>query len=355
MASPQERLVALRRRRPLVDHVVRAVEHYAAVKGSLQAGAMTYFGFLSFFPILALAFTLVGWLSLVFPDSQDALVEVIQSVLPGLIGPLDTQISLEEIEAGARVAGPLAFAGVLYAGLGWVSAMRDALVVVFEVDGDQPNLVVAKLRDLGVLLTVGAVLLVSVVVSGFVGGFAEELLGWLELDEELAPLVVGVSLAVGFAANVLLFYLIFRLLARPDDVPTRSLLAGALLGAVGFEVLKRLSSLLLGSTGGGAAQAFGIALVLLVWINYFSRVVVLAASWAWTTRAAREVRDEREWARRSMEELVRVDLRESHHVPLNDDGPPVEAPRPARAFATGAAATLGTLGAVRLLRRKDPR
>ncbi len=74
-------------------------------------------------------------------------------------------------------------------------------------------------------------------------------------------------------------------------VPPRSLWSGALFGAIGFEVLKQLSSLLLSTTEGQPAfQAFGIALILLVWINYFSRVVMYAASWAYTTTAARALR-----------------------------------------------------------------
>ena len=35
---------------------------------------MTYFAFLSFFPILALAFFVVGSVAAVFPDAQDNLV-----------------------------------------------------------------------------------------------------------------------------------------------------------------------------------------------------------------------------------------------------------------------------------------
>ena len=38
-------------------------------------------------------------------------------------------------------------------------------------------------------------------------------------------------------------------------------------------------------------QPTGIALILLVWINYFSRVVVLAACWAHTSPEARAIRD----------------------------------------------------------------
>ena len=58
----------------------------ARVKAGQQAGAVTYFAFLSFFPILALAFFVVGWIAKVYPDASDTLTDAINSVLPGLIG-----------------------------------------------------------------------------------------------------------------------------------------------------------------------------------------------------------------------------------------------------------------------------
>jgi membrane protein len=62
-----------------------------------------------------------------------------------------------------------------------------------------------------------------------------------------------------------------------------ALWSGALVGAIGFEALKRASTWLLDSTANQPAfQAFGIALILLVWIYYFSRVVMYAAAWAHT-------------------------------------------------------------------------
>ena len=54
-------------------------------------------------------------------------------------------------------------------------------------------------------------------------------------------------------------------------------------------------------------QAFGIALILLVWINYFSRVVVLAAAWAHTSPEARAIRDANRVADQ-MPEGPRIDL-----------------------------------------------
>ncbi len=265
MTSPRERLDEIRHRRPFVDHVLRMVDHYGHVKGSLQAGAITYFGFLSFFPILALAFFVVGYISKVFPEAQDVLNDALDEIFSGI------DIDLSAFEDGAATAGIIGLAGLLYAGLGWLSAMREALIVMFELpEREQPNFVVGKVRDLVTLTLIGATLLVSVAATGLISGFATDLLTWLTLDQELAPVVELLTIVLGLAANVLLFFTMFTLLAQPH-APRRSLWSGRVLGAIGFELLKQLSFLLLAATKNSEAfQMFGIALILLVWINYFS-------------------------------------------------------------------------------------
>ena len=181
----------------------------------------------------------------------------------------------------------------LYTGLGWLSAMRDALAVVFELPArEQPNFVLGKLRDLSTLALVGVALLVSVAVSGLRQRVRRRrCCAWLGLGTGAGAGCCRRSpWCSGWPRTRVLFFALFRLLAEPRT-PTRSLWQGALLGAVGFEVLKRLSGVLLASTKGQPAfQAFGIALILLVWINYFSRVVLYAAAWAHTSRAARAQR-----------------------------------------------------------------
>ena len=83
----------------------------------------------------------------------------------------------------------------------------------------------------------------------------------------------------------------FRLLLVDTHAPRRALLGGALLGAVGFEILKLVANTLLAHTRGQPAfQAFGVALILLIWINYFSRLVMYAAAWAYTSPLALEQR-----------------------------------------------------------------
>jgi membrane protein len=278
-----DRIHALREAHPHVDHAVNMQQHYGETKAGQQAGAVTYFGFLSVFPILALAFFVIGYVSKVVPDTHDTLVDAIDSMLPGIIGTGDNQLQLKDIEDAAGTVGLFGVVGVLYSGLGWLSALRDALIAVFALPArEQPNFVKGKLRDLLTLVVIGVVMLVAVAVTGVIAGFSEDLLGWVGLSKELGWLVRLLTIALGIPANVVLFFVMFRLLAAPD-LPKRALLSGALVGAVGFEALKQASQLLIKSTEGQPAfQAFGIALILVVWINYSSRVTLYAAAWAWT-------------------------------------------------------------------------
>ena len=341
-----QRVERLRRRRRSVDHAVRMQGHYSKVGGSQQAGAVTYFAFLSVFPILAIAFYVVGQVSAVFTDATKNLVDAINEVLPGIIGGKSNQISVAEIESAAATVGLIGLLGLLYSGLGWLSAMRTALGVVFEQPAQEhPNFVVGKVRDLATLVVLGVVLFLSVALAGFVTGFSDIVLDWLDLDGELGWLVTLIGRVIGFGANMVLFYAFFKLLARPHT-PNRSLWSGALLGAVAFEVLKALSFLLLASTEGNPAfQAFGIALILLVWINYTSRGTLYAAAWAHTTAEAREIRDREDLERRQMVELTRVDLHEA----------PAPAPagrgRVAKSFAAGGATALALVAVAR--RKKE--
>jgi membrane protein len=285
------RIAEVRQRRPAVDHALRTQEHYSETKAGQQAGAVTYFGFLSIFPVLALAFFVIGWVARVYPDAQDTLVTSIHSMFPGLIGSGPNELNIQDIQDSAATAGVIGLVGVLYTGLGWLSALRDALITVFELpEREQPNFLMGKVRDLITLAIIGTVLLVAVAFTGIVSGFSEDLLGWAGLSTELGWLVTLLTIGLGLLANAVLFFAMFRLLAAPD-LPRRAMWSGALLGAVGFEILKQVSGLLIRATQGQPAfQVFGLALILLVWINYFSRVILYAASWAWTHPLAREQR-----------------------------------------------------------------
>ncbi|HYH35375.1 MAG TPA: YihY/virulence factor BrkB family protein, partial [Nocardioides sp.] len=85
----------LRRRRPIVDHAIRTVRHYSKVNGNLQAGAVTYFAFLSFFPVLALGFFVVGQVARIYGNADEALATALEQLLPGIVGDEEGELSVE--------------------------------------------------------------------------------------------------------------------------------------------------------------------------------------------------------------------------------------------------------------------
>lgn len=352
IASVKEKVAEVRGRRPFIDHVARMVEHYGNVNGSALAAAVTYFAFLSFFPILAVSFAVIGLVSRAYPNADDDLVSALNDVLPGLVGGEDG-IDLATFQDNAPGLLSIGLLLALYSGLGWLSGMRKALFAVFEEpEREQPNFVVGKVRDLLGLITLGSVLIVSVAVSGVATKIATPILDFVGLGAGAEPLLWLFALVLGLATSTLLFFAFFKLLASPN-VPTRSLISGAMLGAVAFELMKQLSTVLLQATREQpAVQAFGIALILLVWINYFSRVVVYAAAWAHTSPKARAAREASLVAEQTVEG-PRIDLAAAADVLRAPDAPAsASSPTsPQAAFAAGAASTLGL---VALLRRRRP-
>jgi membrane protein len=356
IAAAKRRAYEVRERRPLVDHAVRSVEHYGQVNGSALAAAVTYFAFLSFFPLMALSFAVIGLVSRAYPNAEEDLVTAINDVLPGLVGGEDgLDISTFKENAPSILSAGILLA--LYSGLGWLSGMRTALVAVFEEpERERPSFVGGKARDVLALITLGTVLIVSVAVSGVATKVATPILDYVGLGAGAEPFLWLLALVLGLATSALLFFAFFKLLASPN-APTRSLWSGAILGGVAFELLKQLSTVLLQATREQpAVQAFGIALILLVWIGYFSRVVVFAAAWAQTSPAARAAR-EAEVVVDQLPEGPRIDLAASAGVVRASAG---SAPAPtsastsastATAFAAGAASMLGL---VALLRRRRP-
>ena len=323
MASLRERaagkVAEVRAKRPFVEHVFSAVGHYSEVDGSTQAGAVTYYGFLSFFPLLAIAFFVIGFVARVYPEARADLVAAINDLLPGVIGTGPGQIPLSTFEAHAGAVGLVGLVALLYTGLGWLSGMRNALEVMFRLPRRvQPGFLAGKTRDLLVLPLLGTTLRLAVSLSGAISGFAKQILAWLGLAGSGFANVVLWLVVHGLAivTTTLLFLALYELLVQPQ-VSRLALLEGALVGAVGFEVLKALASFLIAHTKDRPAfQAFGVSLILVVWINYFARITVFGAAWAYTAPRARDGQPvtEEGWAlwplrrrRRPVPEAVRDD------------------------------------------------
>ncbi len=280
----RERLRTARARRPALDHAVRAYDRHSEVRGGQVAGAITYFGFLSFFPLLALAFAAVGYISVFYPDARDSITTAVEQAFPSLVGSGPNQINIDDVVAAKAGAGIVGLLGLLYAGLGWLDALRDGLRRVFGTLDEPLPFLKKKLVDLVVLLLLGAALLASLVVSSLATSATEYVLDLVGLQDSVVAVVLLKVLAVAVALlvdTVLISILLSRLSGA--HLPWRQVRSGALLGAVGFEVLKLLGTFLIARTTENPMYAtFGVVVGLLVWLNFVSRVLIYAAAWTAT-------------------------------------------------------------------------
>lgn len=271
-------------RRPSFDHLIKTVQRYQAQSGDRLAGAVTYFAFLSFFPLIALAFALLGYVVTVSETVAGALRSAITERLPGLAD----QIDLNTIADAKTTAGVIGLIGLLYAGLGAVDALRGALREISMTTAPPLSFVMGKLRDLASLLMLGVTLIVSVLVGGLATQATRAVATFLFGDTSLlATTATGLTgLLASVAADWLLFMIVLGWVARPEQ-PLRVLARGALLGAIGFGLLKQLASLLLsGTLSNPVYGAFAVVVGLLLWINFSARLVLYVAAWTATAGGA---------------------------------------------------------------------
>lgn len=268
---------------PLVEkamrtHAWQAYERLDQVHWARLAAAMTFISFLALFPLLTVAAAIAA--ATLSKKQQDTLESKISEQVPGISDQLDIASLVDNAGTVSLIAGAL----LLFTGVGWVGSVRDCLRAVWELPDLEGNPVARKAKDVIVLLGLGAAGIVSLVAST-AGGSA---LGWIARQIGLAETGVGTVLlrAAAFALAVLAGFLVllYVLTLLPAVHPRRRALIGAaLIGAVGFELLK----LLLGGYISGVAAksmygAFGVPIALLLWINFTAKLVLVCAAWTAT-------------------------------------------------------------------------
>lgn len=242
------------------------------------AAAITFTSFLALFPVLALAAALCAAL---LTDRQRATAEQwFAEQVPGISGRLD----IGSLFDNAATIGLIALALLLPTGVGWVDAMRGCLRAVWDLPDPKENLLLRKAKDLGVLVGLGGVTLLSLAASALAVHAAHWTSGWLGLARGATGGVLiqavahGVSLAV--AVLLLAYVLVWLPAVRP---PRRAVLVACLLGAAGFELLKALlSGYLTDVAARNEYGAFGVPIALLLWINLLAKLLLVCCAWTAT-------------------------------------------------------------------------
>ncbi|MGH3979480.1 MAG: inner membrane protein YhjD [Pseudonocardiaceae bacterium] len=274
-----------RQRYPWLDHLVRAGQAYVTNNGDHYAAAITYFSVLSLVPLLMIAFAVAAF---VLAGNQQLLGELQQQIgaaaPPGLGDTLNAVVT-EAIESRNGV-GILGLLVAFYSGLGWMGNLREALTAQWGQPHEPEGFVRTKVFDLLALLGLGLALVVSFGITGAGTQFAGILLDFVGLGGMLWArlLFYLLALLLSLGGMWLVFLWVIARLPR-EPVTLRSAARAAVFGAVGFELLKQVFAIYLGTvTGSPAGQLFGPVIGLMVFAFFVSRFLLFVTAWAATAR-----------------------------------------------------------------------
>ncbi len=253
----------------VVAVVVGVIKKFGDDNAGTLVVNLAYSGFVALFPLLLVMVTVLGLVLADDPSARHAVLSSTFSRFPVVGSQLSHNIhALRRSSVVGLVVGLI---GLLWGSMALAQSGQFAMAQIWNLPGDErPGFAARLLRSVGFLAVLASGLVLGTFLSGF-STFGTRLgLGWAE---PVAAVVLGA------AVNVTQFLLAYRMLT-PKSVSTRQLLAGSILGGLGWTALQALGGYLVGHQLRGAGAVYGmfaIVLGLLAWLYLGCQVVVYSA------------------------------------------------------------------------------
>lgn len=277
-------------RRTMEIFPVRVWRHFLQRNGFLLSAGMSYQALFATFAAIYVAFAIAGLWLVSSPDTLSALVTLINTYAPGLIGPeglitTDDLIAVTEASTSLfGLTGAVALAGLIWTAISWITYTRLAVRSTFGLPRDDRPYVLLKTRDFLASLAFGLALVVAALLSIVATTLLDAFLDLLGLPEDAASPVMSGGLRIGslvvvFIIDTLALAVLFRFLSGAA-VPWRRMWTGSLLGSGALSVLHVLGGFLVTATTNNPLLAtFTVFIGLLLWFRLASIVILVAAAW----------------------------------------------------------------------------
>ncbi|WP_344060734.1 YihY/virulence factor BrkB family protein [Microbacterium pumilum] len=268
---------------------VRVWRHFLIHNGFLLAAGVSYQALFASFAAIYVAFAITGlWLG-GSEEAVTALINLINTYIPGLIAESGGIATPEQVQAiASQNSGVLGWTGVIALGtliwtaIGFVTYARRAVRDIFGLPPDRRSYVLLKARDLlaatifGIALVLGAVL-------GSIGTWAlttmASLLGVSVADGWVNASIRTGSILIGFAVTSAALAGLFRFLSGAQ-LAWRRIWPGAMIGGIGLSILQLGAGWLLSYTPSNPLLAtFAIFIGLLLWFRLMGIVMLVSAAW----------------------------------------------------------------------------
>ena len=276
--SLTERADAFQRRHPVVGFPIGVIYKFGEDQGPYLAALITYYGFLSLFPLLLLLASVLGFVLEGHPELQRQILDSTLSQFPVIGDELAEPQGLHG-SIGAIIVGGLV---AVYGAIGVAQAIQNTMNVTWSVPRNRrPNPIRARLRSLRLIGLVGIAVVATTILSGAgsnASAFGANVGGW----------GTAAALVLSMLVNGAVLVVTFRIF-RPDKVRRRDVIPGAIVAAVTWQLLQFFGAVFVGNVVKGSGATYGVfALVLglLAWI-FLAAVGVVIGSEVNVVRAKR--------------------------------------------------------------------
>ena len=241
--------------------------------------SVAFYTLLSFAPLLILIVSVIA-LVMSRETAQNGLIDQAKQMI-GDRGADTVKSLLENAQkpSSGLFASVVAFLTLLFGASGVFTELRDALNTIWDATKKDRSsglmgMVKDRLFSFGMVLSVGFLLLVSLVVSAglaFIGKYFGQIV-------PLPPFVLeAINFLVSFAVISLLFALLFKFVPNVH-ISWRNVIVGAIGTAALFTLGKLLLGLYLGKASVGSAYgAAGSLVAVIVWVYYSAQIFFFGA------------------------------------------------------------------------------
>lgn len=255
----------LQRRNRRVGFAIAVVYKYLDDQGGYLAALITYYAFVSLFPLLLLMTTVLSVVLVGHRDLQQRVVQATMDQFP-LIG---SQLERPEQLSGGALGFVVGIAGALYGGMKVGQALQNAMDSVWAVPrNNRPDPIRSRVRSLVLLLVLGTAAIAATVLSA--AGHATAGLGWFGK--------VGIIVAT-VAINAAICLVVFRVTST-RHLTYRQVLPGALAAAVVWQLLQWFGATFVAQTVRSTSatnSVFALVLGLLAFLYLVSVTLVVCA------------------------------------------------------------------------------
>lgn len=260
----------------------RSLARFGEANGPILSGGIAYAALFSFFAILTLGWTVLSWIVSGNERLRTTLLEQVDEFVPGLLdngdgGVIDPDTLI--IDSPFSLASLIAIAVLLWSAIAAMSALRSAVRTVLGEE-EQEKAAIGKLKDLGILLFLGAGLLLTVAIGLAATSVTQWLLQAAGLTGIASTLLPIVGLIIGLLGDMTAVCFIVWVFA--DRRPAwRDMLQGALIAGVILSAIRFLgTSVVVGSAASNPMLApFATIITLLVVVNFVTRIMLMGVAW----------------------------------------------------------------------------